>query len=49
VVKRPGKGVANVGSWWAIHAHRQLPSAPVIMLLSDALILYRLAGYGDAL
>lgn len=49
VVKRPGKGDAQVGAWWAIHPHREMPDAPVIMLLADCLELYRLHGHGDPL
>lgn len=61
ILKRKGKGVANVGSWncylpgWAYialaygHAGTNLDAPAVHINTEDAMRLLRLAGYGDPL
>lgn len=55
VIRRPGVGPANAGSWWAyMRANAWILGATkhefgVRMLLADAAHLLRVAGYGDPL
>lgn len=46
VVKRQGKGDAQVGAWWAITEDN---GSPMFMFLQDALLRLRRHGWGDEL